>query len=444
MRNPPDLVEGEARYENLTEFELAKVKKDFTFFTKFGEEVELFRREGSTVYLPRAVCPVGEIDYRTEPRALFGETNFIPRNDKQKLFIENGLKALKPDPLGNCGAIISAPTGFGKTACALEIIRRLQKRTLVIVTKQDLVDQWAESIQKFLGIPPKEVGLIQADICEVGKLLTIGMVHSLSKRGRYNKSVYKSFGLIVFDEVHRMAADTFSQAIGNFNAKYRLGLSATPNRVDGKEKVFLSHIGPIAVKELATNMTPKVLWYVTNWECPLVYWGGRVKRLPHTAGKLGKVLGSITTDKSRNRELLRIIEHGYQKGRKIVVFSDRVQHLKTLFDEVNVPSWSKSLYIGEMSKTALKAAQKRDVLFATYGMMSEGTDIPSLDMCVLGTPRSNIVQAVGRVLRTMEGKKRPVVVDFVDIQHSDVLQGYATKRKNWYHSIGAEVKVVRI
>jgi superfamily II DNA or RNA helicase len=244
---------------------------------------------------------------------------------------------------------------------------------------------------------------------------------------------------VIWDEVHRVPAETFSRTAGMFAGKLRMGLSATPKRFDGKEILIQAHIGPVRVRSSKVKMAPVVGIYRTPWRCPRDRHG---QRLRHTATKAGHILNHLARHEKRTALIMTKIAAAYGKGRKTVVFSDRVEHLKLMqlcIPKLGVPLHDTALYISEVKKADLEKAKTKPVIFATYGMMAEGTDIPWLDCVVLATPRSNIKQPVGRVLREYPDKPQPVVLDFVD-SDSPLYAGWARRRELIYVELGATVK----
>src|ERR1039458_8853372 len=168
------------------------------------------------------------------------------------------------DPnLVHLGGLVNFAVGGGKTIFALYLASMLGLKTLVIVHKEFLMDQWTE---KILGNPAKgipaflpgaRVGRIQQNVCDVkDKHVVLGMVHSLAMKDSYPVSIYDEFGLVITDESHRMSAATFSLAGPKFSAKYRLALTATPDRKDGTKNVFMYHIGPMLAQYNVENLAP--------------------------------------------------------------------------------------------------------------------------------------------------------------------------------------------
>lgn len=244
---------------------------------------------------------------------------------------------------------------------------------------------------------------------------------------------------------HRVSADTFMSVAGMFASKWRLGLSATTDRSDGKQIVFLSHIGPIRHVIEGVPMVPKVFRYRTNYSLPRVPRTINGKRkivpLPHQAGKIAHVVSHMAKDEERNKLISKLASMAYKKGNRVVLFSDQIEHLQDLEGRLlalGVKSSDLMHYAGAMKKEAKVAALSKRFLLATPGKAGEGTDLVDYDCVILSTPRSDIRQLVGRVLREKEGKNTPIVIDLMD-EDSSVFQGYANKRLAYYHEMGAEV-----
>ena len=139
------------------------------------------------------------------------------------------------------GGVISVPCGFGKTVLALYSVAALKVKTIVIVHKEFLMDQWKERIEFFL--PDAKVGKIQGDVVKIeDKDIVIGMLQSISMKD-YPDEVFNSFGFVIYDECHHLGAEVFSRSLIKVGCKYTLGLSATPKRADGLTKVFEWFLG---------------------------------------------------------------------------------------------------------------------------------------------------------------------------------------------------------
>jgi hypothetical protein len=397
-----------------------------------------------TIGVPREMVPDWKgtpLDKRSVGKPLhMGPCTYQPRNKEQTQVILQSVGLLHNDQ----SHIVEASTGFGKTFCALNIAAQMKVKTLIVVTKEDLLTSWPKEVAKFFPQVTK-VGVIQQNKCETDCNIVVAMVHSLAQREYdFDRS---EFGLIIFDEVHHMAAETFSRVAAMFPAKYRLGFSATPQRSDGKDPVFHGHIGKVMVKAKLIPMPPKVLIKRTGWKLPRVMRRdshGNLTRvqLPHEAGKLMHVYVAMAQDGVRNNLIAQIAVQAYNKGRWAIVMSELAEDkhlgiLREICKQMGVPDGEMAYYKGGMKKADLEIAKTKRLVFCTYGMTSEATDVPWWDLAILATPRANVMQAAGRVLREHPGKPQPVIIDLVD-DDSAILEGYYKARLKQY--TGSEMK----
>ena len=427
-----------------------KLERQYRFTSRFDEEVLLHARDNGELHLPRALCPVGEIDLRSDGAPASFERCPEMRPDQQDWFtatvrfLEEGLSG-----------VTVAGTGRGKTVCGFFAAWHVGRRTLVVTTKDDIYRQWLDGAAKFLGLPRERIGEIRQNKCEVeGRDFVVAMIHSLAKPHKYPAWIRDAFGLVIYDETHRVPAQQFQVVASLFTARLRLGLSATPERADGKELLVFAHVGPIRVKATAQLMVPKVLRFQSSWQCPRtvrVSASGhkRVARIPHEPGKTTHVEKILAADPERNRMLAGLIHTAYRKGRRIVVFSTLHEHLRSLqrlLTQLGIPGREIGFYIGASTKAEKQAREKakvRPILLTTYGMMGEGTDIPWLDLGLMAIPRSRIEQPCGRIRREYPEKPDPVWMDVVD-DDSPVFAGYAATRLEWYRRVGAIVRQLQV
>lgn len=327
------------------------------------------------------------------------------------------------------GGILSLPTGFGKTTVALNLACRLGLKTLVVAHKEFLADQWIERIQQF--VPGAKIGRIQADVCDVeDKDFVVGMLQSLSMKD-YPPEVFAGMGLLIIDEVHHVSAPVFSRCLLKACCPYMLGLSATPHRKDGLFKVIEWCIGPLCFSVQRENQKQVVIETLT-YRCD------RYKQpLPSMRGmaiNMAKVINDMCADPERNKIIVDRVRECLGAGRQVIVLSDRRGHCEHLTQTLG--NSVAGLYIGGSSQETLKKAETKDVILATYSLANEGLDIPKLDTLILATPKSDVVQSVGRILREnhTEQKKPPLVVDIID-DHG-VFYAQYNKRKLYYTQAG--------
>lgn len=330
------------------------------------------------------------------------------------------------------GGIIAAGTGSGKSCLALYLITKLKAKTIIIVHKQILLDQWVEKIKQF--IPQARIGIIQGSKIEIeDKDIIVGMVQTLTQR-EYPPNTFKNIEFIISDECHTMCSKTFNEIFFLIQTKYRLGLSATPQRKDGFDKVLEFHLGPIIVTYNKTIIEPSVSIYKLssndNIEMSMTRWGKT--NLPALVTDLGM-------DDHRNSLLTSIILDRVSENRKILVLSDRVkqcERLKVFFEKNSIGGYVCDTFVGKKKKVDLEIAMEADVIFATYSIFKEGVDCPLLDTLVFATPKTDIVQAVGRILRQVN-KNHPEVIDVVDTL--EPLKNQYYRRLRYYKDKGYDI-----
>jgi len=309
------------------------------------------------------------------------------------------------------GGLLELPCGFGKTSISLYILSQLKKKTLVIVHKEFLLNQWVERIQQFL--PKARVGRIQGQIIDIeGKDIVIGMLQSLSMK-EYPSSVFDSFGFTIIDEVHHISSQTFSNALFKIVTKYMLGLSATMNRKDGTTRVFKMFLGDVIFKgkrDEGHNVLVKAIEYhvedddfnhvITDFRGNVSYSSMISKLCEYNRRSefIIKVVVNLLNDDSKQQII--ILAH----NRNLIKYlHDAIQHRKIA---------TVGYYVGGMKEVALKESETKQVIIATYSMASEGLDIKSLTTLIMSTPKTDIQQSVGRILREKHGQ--PIVVDIID------------------------------
>jgi len=422
--------------------------------SRLGEIIQLSRREGKFLYVPRECAPnraaAKIVTSRGSKIKIAVNCKYPPRNTEQTRVIKESISLLK----SGLSHVIEASTGFGKTYVGTQVVAALRCKTLVIVTKEDGMESWRRAFVKFTDLDEDDIGVIQQDRCEVkGKKVCIGMIHSLAK-DHYPEEIKDAFGLVIWDEVHHLSADSFSRTAGMFSARLRLGLSATPKRVDGKEALFQAHIGKVMTLAHLVKVPPKVLVVNSGFKLPWVRWNvdgqWKVVPLPHEAGKVMHVNKLLVKDRNRNKLIVDFVKQCYEKGRFVVVLSDLsvdlyLGDLRRLLTGSGIPDREIAYYIGGMTEAERDQAVTKKVVLATYSMASENTDVPWWSALVLATPRANVKQAIGRILREHPDKPQPVILDIVD-SDSPIFTQYYAARKRMYLSpeIGGSIVPVAI
>ena len=328
---------------------------------------------------------------------------------------------------GNRRYVLGDFTVTHNTIMALYIISKLKLKTLVIVHKEFLLNQWIEKINEFL--PDAKIGKIQGQIIDIeDKDIVIGMLQSLSMK-EYPEDTFDSFGFTIIDECHHISAEIFVRSLQKIVTKYILGLSATMERKDGLTKVFKMFIGDIIYKmkrDKDEAVLIKAVKFVSQDEefNTIEYdFRGNVK--------YSTMISKLCSFNNRTEMILSIIENELKLNNKqqIIVlgqFKNILTYLYKAIEHRNIGTVG--YYIGGMKEEQLKKSELKQIIIATYSMAAEGLDIKTLTTLILATPKTDIEQAVGRILR--EKHEQPLVIDIVD--NHEVFKKQWDKRKAYY------------
>ena len=320
------------------------------------------------------------------------------------------------------GGILKSKAGSGKTRMGIATICRMGLKTLWLTHTNELLNQSYNSASEF--IDKKLLGKITNGKMQIADGITFATVQTLSKAD-LNALKYE-WDMIVVDECHRCAgtvskATMFSKVLNNLAARYKYGLSATLHRADKLIKCTYALIGGVAhtvpdnvVKTMRVEIQKKETGVQISRKCldtdgTLVY---------------AKLINYLAGHKKRNDKIAMDIEDLADKGHSIILLSDRVEHLNTIYDNIMSKYQEDTVILhGKIKKAdreqALKEMRNKEkhILLATYQLAKEGLDVPCLDRLLLATPIKDyaiVVQSVGRIARVCEGKGTPVVYDYVD------------------------------
>ena len=408
--------------EELSHSEMLDIRKDLTVkpfvSTDYGAAPKAFPIYCESVrklYLPR---------YYGQKKYGFPSENKLLESKKINITFSKTLKE-KQIPIVDAyikvaeevgGGIISVPCGYGKTVIALYIAAKLNVKTLVVVHKEFLLNQWKERIKEFL--PNAKIGRLQSSIIHVeGYDIVIGMLQSISMI-EYNESIFSEFGLVIYDECHHLGAETFSRALLKTSTNYTLGLSATPKRADGLSKVFEWYLGDIVYnikKREEDEVNVKMVVYSdddSKYSKEIL----NFKQKPNMA----KMINNICAYHPRTLKIIEHLSECLREGRKILMLSDRRDHLKILnelISQIDGGKFTSGFYLGGMKEKDLQETETKDVILGTFMMASEGFDCKyPLNTIFLTSPKSNIEQAVGRILRqdAKDRKFTPLIYDIAD------------------------------
>jgi superfamily II DNA or RNA helicase len=335
------------------------------------------------------------------------------------------------------GGILNVFCGGGKTTMALYIMCKLKKKTLIVVHKEFLLNQWKERIQQF--VPEAKIGMLKAKTIDIdGKDVVLASLQSLSMK-TYDNNIFDGFGLVVIDEVHHTSAEVFSKALRKVSFMYTIGLSATVKRKDGLSKVFMWYLGDIVFKASKRIDNVKVIvrnYYDTN---PLY---SREHYMGNDKLNIAKMINNVCGHFNRTEFLTKVLQSVLkaEPDRKVLILSDRRNHLETMklyFDRLGIDN---GLYYGGLKPDVLAESEKKQVILATFAIASEGYDQKGLDTLILASPKSDIIQSVGRILRDKENERRhvPLIIDIVD--KFSIFERQGIKRLKYYNSNNYEIE----
>ncbi|MDH4468570.1 MAG: DEAD/DEAH box helicase family protein [Bacteriovoracaceae bacterium] len=344
--------------------------------------------------------------------------------------------------------ILSAPPGIGKTVMACAILAKRKMPTLILVHRQELLEQWKEQLCRFLNIPVKEIGVFSGAKKKLSFKIDIATILSL-KQIEDLEDFFLPYGQIIIDECHHIPAVTFESILKRSPARFILGLTATPYRKDGHQKIMFMQCGPIR-HEIKTAGDPLIVKKVIVKETCL--------KLPEILGPqpaIHLVWDQLIKDAERLKLIAKDVVDCISESRFPLVISDRKEHLEAIEKEINNQSASiKVLRLeGSMGKKkrktimeeVKKTADKNSpiCLLATASLIGEGVDIPRLDTLVLAMPisfKGRMVQYAGRLHRKWPGKNDVVIYDYLDSCSGLTVSMYR-KRLHAYKSMSYQVQL---
>ena len=431
----------------LTPTEIDGIRKDLIISPKENKAVKIakpvevkivvFRENEQKLYIPR-FYGIEKFGPPKKAELSLGDTIDVPfqneLRDYQKDIVNLYLNHVKS---GFGGGILEVPCGRGKTIMGLNILSQLKKKTLIIVHKEFLLNQWMERIADFL--PSARVGRIQGNVFDVeNKDIVIGMIQTMYNR-TYTLNAFSSFGLTILDEVHRVGSEEFSKTLLKVVTPYMLGISATVDRKDGLTELLYMFIGPkiyseerkdrFGVEVRAIQYTHDHEEYLTEkFDCR-----GNIQ--------YSTMINVISDFPPRRRFMMKILEDllSEDSEKQIMVLSHKRDLLDYLETEINASGFGTcGQYVGGMKADVLRDSEAKQIVLATYAMAAEALDIKTLNTLVMISPKTDIVQSVGRILRTScDGK---IIVDIVDSH--DVFQNQWKKRRAFYKKSEYSIKTI--
>ena len=366
--------------------------------------------------------------------------------------------------LENETGILHAATAFGKTVVCCDMIARRGISTLILVDRADLMNQWIKRLDEFLDIDEELpeyqtktgrtrkrkslIGNLQGAHDTLTGIVDVAMIRSLKKKDGFHPML-KEYAQVYFDECHHAASESAIEVLQEINAKYVYGVTATPKRGDGKEKINEFLLGPIRYRFTAKDRAEE-----QNID-HLVYPRFTRTVKPHHLSKTpygNDAYELIRNNDVRDEQIIRDVADCVQAGRTPVVLTKYVDHANKLSERLKKYADRLILLTGANGTKARRAQVKELnevddsdslILVGTGSLLGEGFDFPRLDTLFMATPVSgeNVVeQYVGRLNRDYDGKENVIVYDYVDSHIPKFDKMYAARLKA-YKKIGYELCV---
>jgi superfamily II DNA or RNA helicase len=450
-------------------------------FSAGVEAFPIFYESPSRWYVPRfwGLETLGEPegDARLEGRPLREELAFNKTLRKEQ---EPIVAAFKD---GGYNGLICVPCGFGKTFMAIWLALQLKKRFLIVVHQEFLLDQWKKELEG--SVPGIRIGVIQQSLVQTGLMAprdltipelkerlrghglkvggtkselltrlrtvepeeapveydcTICMIQTVVSRD-WPADAFSDFGFTIFDECHHLGAEHFSKALMSIQTKHMLGLSATPERLDGLEHVFKWFIGPvryqIKVRDPDTSVTVKVLRFTSADDA-------YANEPRDCRGEISRpaLCNQLASYEPRTLAICDALEPALREGRKLLILSDRRGHLEAFDAEFKKRGLtSTGYYVGGMKAAARDLSATKQIVLATFTLAAEGMNIRDLNTIALVTPKSRIEQAIGRIFRLKKEERtfQPLIFDIIDLPHDVCVRQYR-KRRAFYRQCAYKIE----
>ncbi|MBS1208455.1 MAG: Type restriction enzyme, res subunit [Proteobacteria bacterium] len=337
--------------------------------------------------------------------------------------------------------VLCAPTAFGKTVTAAGVIARRATNTLILVHRTELLKQWQERLQSFLGVGKGVVGTIGGGKAKPTGVIDIAVMQSLSRQGEVNPLV-ENYGQVIIDECHHIGAVSFEAILKQIKARYVLGLTATPIRRDGQQAIIFMQCGPIRHQATRAESAPHDLEVIPR-AC------NRIIAVAPEA-RIQDVFRHLAEDVARTEAIADEVEKAFSQGRKVLVLTERTEHVEAIGQALEARAlpvvsmhgrMSKKLRSGLIAQLEAMPPDAPRVLLATGKLVGEGFDHPPLDTLILAMPiswKGNLQQYAGRLHREHATKTDVRIIDFIDTGHPALLRMW-DKRQRGYRAMGYRV-----
>ena len=453
-------VQGEVKYNDMEYFAInrfdqfnARLRNDIVFLArslgfsvKFSEDLEIMKICGpiellSTIpvkTLHNQLPPVVKMEVDNEDESLTYSSHLIYSSHlTYPILVEpigiDDYYGFEID--GNRRFVLGDLTVTHNTVMALKIISLLKKKTLIIVHKEFLMNQWIERAQEFL--PTAKVGRIQGPVFDVkGKDIVLGMLQTLYDR-EFPDGAFDQFGLTIVDEVHRIGSEQFSKTLLRTISPNMLGISATVDRKDKLTKILYMFMGNKIYTEARTDedlVCVRAVEYISSDpefnETAYDFRGNP---------KFSTMISKLCDFGPRSDFIVRVLGDLVKENGEcqIMVLCHNRSLLKYFYEAIQHRGiCSVGYYVGGMKQVDLQETEEKQIVLATYAMAAEALDIKTLSVLVMATPKTDIIQSVGRILRVRHDN--PIVVDIVD--RHEIFQNQWAKRKTFYRKCNYRIR----
>ncbi|MBV8212079.1 MAG: DEAD/DEAH box helicase family protein [Verrucomicrobia bacterium] len=341
--------------------------------------------------------------------------------------------------------VLAATTAFGKTVVAAWLIAQRRVNTLILVHRQQLLEQWIDRLSAFLDVPAKSIGRLGGGKKRLTGVLDVALIQSLVRKGVVDERI-QAYGHVVVDECHHLSAASFEMVVRQSKARFLTGLSATVTRKDGHHPIIFMQCGPIryrvdAKKQAAARpfvhqviVRPTGFYSITGSE-----------QDPRT--EFQELYNALRNDDARNQMICADVVSALNEGRSPLVLTERVEHLEHMAQRLS--PWFPDVVVlhGGMSQKVLRdnrarlaerSADAKCLILATGRYVGEGFDDPRLDTLFLTLPvswRGTIAQYAGRLHRLHDGKREVRVYDYADL-NVPMLSRMFERRCHGYEALG--------
>lgn len=392
----------------------------------FDDVVELLTEQGIEI----------EIDDKRNHGEKLGSIKFLGKLRKDQSKATTSI--IKHD-----NGVLHAPTAFGKTVAAIGIIKKRRTNTLILTHSKQLLAQWHERLNAFVdGV---DIGVFHGGKKKPSGQIDIATYQSLvDKKDNTVNELVQDYGQVIIDECHHLSAPRFEMVLNEVRAKYVLGLTATPFRQDGHQKIIFMTAGPIrytAKQTHSKNFKQSVIVKQLFDKLPIEI--SQTNRPP----RITDVYKWIIENEDRSKVIVADISDQVSKGKYPLVLTERRQHAETISELLLKGGVSTVVLRGAMGASESKDANQRladaQVVVATGKYIGEGFDLPRLDTLFLAMPvswKGSLIQYAGRIHRESEGKEQVTIFDYIDTS-LPMLQRMFKKREKGFKSMGYDIEV---